>query len=297
VKYQFDRYTLDCEQQTLAVDGKLHDVDTRVIALLGLLIKHYPAACTSDQLLKAIWPTTVVSNWSVSRLVADTRHIFDELGYATPIIQTLRGKGYRITPEFAMELAANSAVPVNMPSYRRQLFRRSFMSMVAFTLTIGLAWYALPALFQPSIHHSSESSGLQINEPAITVARILWVDDYPQNNRNERRHFEQNNIAVYTVTSTAEALMLMSMFPYDVVISDLGRGDDALAGLKLLQQMRAQQITTPFYLYTLIPSSETARYIADYGGQGMATTSLELYQQVLPHAETFQTISKTASQN
>jgi CheY-like chemotaxis protein len=79
-------------------------------------------------------------------------------------------------------------------------------------------------------------------------AQFLWVDDHPENNLNERRMFRQLHVDVDTARSTAEALSMVQNGTYDLVLSDMSRGDDALAGLTCLEQLR-KVTTTPVIFY------------------------------------------------
>ncbi len=80
-------------------------------------------------------------------------------------------------------------------------------------------------------------------------AQILWVDDHPENNLNERRMFRQLRAEIDTAKSTEEALGILENGRYDLVISDMDRGDEATAGLKFLQQFRKVNKTTPVIFY------------------------------------------------
>lgn len=66
--------------------------------------------------------------------------------------------------------------------------------------------------------------------------QILWVDDHPENNVNERRMFRQLKMDVDSVHSTEEALEMLTRSNYDIVLSDIPRGQDTLAGLDFLQR-------------------------------------------------------------
>ncbi len=80
-------------------------------------------------------------------------------------------------------------------------------------------------------------------------AQILWVDDHPENNRNERRMFRQLGAEIDIAKSTDEALEMLSHGGYDLVVSDMARGDQATAGLELLKQLRQDKKTTPLIFY------------------------------------------------
>lgn len=81
-------------------------------------------------------------------------------------------------------------------------------------------------------------------------SKILWVDDNPENNFNEIKMLHQLRADVETAKSTEEALALIQeKKTYDIVLSDLKRGDDATAGLTLLAKLRESHPTLPVIFY------------------------------------------------
>jgi CheY-like chemotaxis protein len=90
-------------------------------------------------------------------------------------------------------------------------------------------------------------------------AKILWLDDHPENNLNERRMFRQLQAETDTAKNTEEALEMLRGGQYDLVISDMRRGDDVTAGLEFLQRFRKENECTPviFYLGVFDPQKGT----------------------------------------
>jgi CheY-like chemotaxis protein len=90
-------------------------------------------------------------------------------------------------------------------------------------------------------------------------AQVLWVDDYPENNINERRMFRQLETGIDIARSTQEALEILKNGRYDVVFSDMARGENAKAGLEFLEQFRKTDKTTPviFYIGVFDPEKGT----------------------------------------
>lgn len=130
------------------------------------------------------------------------------------------------------------------------------------------------------------------NTPPIThdaadaVATILWVDDHPSNNRLEIAEFKQRHIAVHLAESTEDALKLVAMNRYPLLISDLGRGEDRLAGLKMIEAMRQRGITVPVIIYTIRPKDRAGqeaqrRLVADAGAIELAVTPEQVRAEVL----------------
>ncbi len=85
---------------------------------------------------------------------------------------------------------------------------------------------------------------------------MLWIDDCPENNINERRMFHALGINIDTARTTEEALRILAIAPYDVIISDMKRDNDSRAGQKFLQRLREKEDTvleknrnTPVIIY------------------------------------------------
>lgn len=71
----------------------------------------------------------------------------------------------------------------------------------------------------------------------LAGGRILWVDDNPQNNSSLTLLFREFSMEVETALSTEEALAKLRSRSYDILITDLGRGEDPDAGNTLLQEL------------------------------------------------------------
>jgi len=80
-------------------------------------------------------------------------------------------------------------------------------------------------------------------------AQLLWVDDHPENNLNEQMMFRQLRVKMQAAESTEKALEILKSRHYDLVISDMARGDENAAGLEFLEQFRNVDKTTPVIFY------------------------------------------------
>jgi CheY-like chemotaxis protein len=81
-------------------------------------------------------------------------------------------------------------------------------------------------------------------------AQILWVDDNPDNNIYERRIFRSLGIFVDLARSTEEAISMLQLTKYDVIISDLARGEIREAGLQFLDEISKRKLYRWTILYT-----------------------------------------------
>ncbi|MCF1432031.1 MAG: winged helix-turn-helix domain-containing protein [Shewanella sp.] len=269
--YRFEHFVLDTRLQSLSYQGRMLNCDERIINLLLLLIEHAPEYIDKQTLLDILWPDTIVSDWSISRLISDTRKLLKSAGADFPVIQTLHGRGYRLSAEVLSILQSeNISRPAPTPtSPARQLPRLWPATLILPPLLALVSWLVIDTDSPASINQFAESKEI--------TARILWVDDHPENNLAEREYLQHQGMAVYTAANTSDALMLLAMYHYDVVISDMGRQDDPLAGMKLVEQMRQSGNNTPYLLYTTIPA-EAQQLLHQHGAQGVAVNEDKLYQ-------------------
>jgi CheY-like chemotaxis protein len=87
------------------------------------------------------------------------------------------------------------------------------------------------------------------NINTLRNSRILWIDDVPENNRNEKKMFRKLRVSVEIAKSTDGALGKLKDDEYDVILSDMERDNDSTAGLTFLQKFRKIDKTTPVIFY------------------------------------------------
>lgn len=88
------------------------------------------------------------------------------------------------------------------------------------------------------------------NQEVLRGARLLWVDDNPNNNRYKISLFSALGITVDTALTTEDALNMISRHRYDVVITDMGRGDNSRAGIEFVEELRKQRNHPSIIVYT-----------------------------------------------
>ena len=80
-------------------------------------------------------------------------------------------------------------------------------------------------------------------------ARLLWVDDHPDEIVQESRVFEAAGARITRVRTTRDALSQLDKRNYDVVLSDIRRGDDGAAGLRFASALAQRQNAPPLIFY------------------------------------------------
>lgn len=100
-----------------------------------------------------------------------------------------------------------------------------------------------------------------IRKDKVKRNRILWVDDYPINNELVVNLFEDKNIQFDIALTTKQGLELYKNELYDLIITDIGRGDESDAGLSLLKELKSLHCNIPIIVYT------SYRAIEKYGDE------------------------------
>jgi len=88
-------------------------------------------------------------------------------------------------------------------------------------------------------------------DSTTTFARVLWVDDEPDNNLFETIALEKLGKFVTKATSTEAALDYLERMDFTILITDLGRHGDPDAGLNLIRNLRAHGQRLPIVIYTV----------------------------------------------
>lgn len=112
---------------------------------------------------------------------------------------------------------------------------------------------------------------------------VLWVDDNPSNNELAVRALRRLQLDVEQVTDTEAAMLALRRRRYDLVISDMGRGDDLRAGYDLLSRMQTAGIELPFLIFASMDKPEFRQEAKQRGAQLSTNDMLELIDSVIKH--------------
>lgn len=285
--WRFGDVEFDEVQGTLSLADEAIELDRSSRAILSLLLQEAGAPVSKERLLAAGWPDRIVHENSLAKAIGRLRQVLGEQGAA---LESVYGYGYRLNvpaERAASAAAATPTSPIPAPKTRLSSLRRPLLWVAGVLLLLAVALTGVVLLTRAP----SETGGFRTTPPLTgdapdAIGRLLWVDDHPQNNIYEERLFENHRIAIHAVTSSADALRLLAMYDYTVVISDMGRGEDRLAGLRLAEQMRANGDETPLVIYTIRPDGAVAQQaqrnlVAEAGAQGVAVTPEEVRSVIL----------------
>ncbi len=273
--------------RSLDVGGQRTVLDSRSCSVFAALAERLGDCVSKEELLRAAWPNQLVHENSLAKAISKLRRAVRGSGLE---IVAAYGVGY-ILREAAVDhaLPADNVTPAESRGPPTKPLRSPYAmaAVVAVTLLVILSVAAGIMAFAPSHGVVAIRRTPPVTHDAPdALATILWVDDHPTNNRLEIAAFKQERIAVHLAESTADALKLVAMNHYPLVISDLGRGEDRLAGLKMIDAMKQRGIAVPVVIYTMRPKDRAGqeaqrRMVADTGAADLAVTPQEVRAKVL----------------
>ena len=274
----------DPHMRTVDVAGRKTVLDARSSSIFLALAERLGECVNKDALMRAGWPTQLVHENSLAKAVSKLRRALNGSGLE---IAAIYGLGYSLRHEAVVQPAAGSEAPeTSMEPSDGQ--RPRWLSPMMIPLSLAMLTVAVLVFIVTGQGRSVPIRDVPpiTNDAPNSVATILWVDDHPANNRLEVQLFRQNRIAVHLAESTADALKLLAVNRYDLVISDLGRGEDRLAGLEMTQAMKQRGANVPVIIYTVRPKDASGqaaqrKLVADAGAADLAVTPQEVRAKVL----------------
>ena len=124
----------------------------------------------------------------------------------------------------------------------------------------------------------------QLATPPRPVRRVLWVDDNPANNEDERTLLREEGVVFDNVVSTAEAIEQLTFADYDLVITDLGRRGSSDrsegAGRTLLRHPVITNAGPPVVVYAGLGALRQEAELEAAGAYGVAVDPVRLCELV-----------------
>jgi CheY-like chemotaxis protein len=152
------------------------------------------------------------------------------------------------------------------------LFRRALVDRLPALTSLELPG-GVKAQFDAAIAHAAVSSGTVISADQrsrlerrvardaelLRGSRVLWIDDEPSSTLTERGALTALGVVIDIAVTDSDAQARLSADHYDVVISDIARGDDGEAGMRFVATIRRYDEGVPilFYIRHLAPKLGT----------------------------------------
>lgn len=109
--YEFGPFRLEVAEHLLLRDGEAIPLQPKAFELLLVLVKHHGHLLGKDELLKAVWPDTVVEEVNLANNISILRKALGEGGDGQRFIETAPRRGYRFVAA-VRELSGDEWKPV-----------------------------------------------------------------------------------------------------------------------------------------------------------------------------------------
>jgi DNA-binding winged helix-turn-helix (wHTH) protein len=98
---KFGEFEFHQDTRQLRRGGDVIPLSPKAFALLDLLLGHAPAAVSKEQILSLVWKGTVVSDASLTNVIAEIRAALEDQPRPPRFIRTVHGFGYAFCGEIA----------------------------------------------------------------------------------------------------------------------------------------------------------------------------------------------------
>lgn len=188
--FQIKHWQINPLESTIASSDKTVKVPHNVMQLLLLLADNYGATnggiVSRQQIMQSLWPDTVVTDESISRVIADLRKYLGDSARNPKFINTISKQGYHLLVE---PVFVDVAVPVNLPG---SVFSQPKVWLFVVIFVAILAAFYLPKTNSPAdvehlqyIKTKLVVSGDSNRHPRIDSGGRYVVFDKMVNARNE----------------------------------------------------------------------------------------------------------------
>ena len=111
MRYTFGAYLLDTACYELYHEGTRVPLRPKALEVLAYLVVHHDRVVSKQELLAQLWPNQVIGEDGLKVYIMAVRQALGERGSAPQLLQTVRGRGYRVVAPVTMV----DAPPVHLP--------------------------------------------------------------------------------------------------------------------------------------------------------------------------------------
>jgi DNA-binding winged helix-turn-helix (wHTH) protein/tetratricopeptide (TPR) repeat protein len=176
--YRFGDYQLDFETSKLWRNEELVSDDDKIVQLLYLLCKGYPEVIDKQFLIDSLWPDQVVTDWSLSRLVSDTRQLLGDSGKDQGYIKTVRGRGFRLNLEFEQVSEKYSPPSIKPHQNSNKTNKVNKTKIAGIAASIVFLGFVLISLLAPSRLEAIPGLPLRVAVLPISGANDEPIDEW-----------------------------------------------------------------------------------------------------------------------
>jgi DNA-binding winged helix-turn-helix (wHTH) protein/tetratricopeptide (TPR) repeat protein len=185
ILYEFGPFRIDPDQELLLRDGRAVAVTPKALEVLLVLVRRSREVVSKDELMRSVWPTTVVEEANLSQSVFMLRKALGDTRGERRYIVTLPGRGYRFAAR-VREIAGDSTehapevvdTPVAASGERR--WRKSRVAWLAVGGVIALAAGAVYLLRDRPVERLHAQDPVLVADFANTTGDPVFDDTLRQ---------------------------------------------------------------------------------------------------------------------
>jgi len=151
-------WTVQPQVNRVSAKGRTLFLEPKVMEVLACLALHAGEVVCQDQLMKAVWPDTFVTQDSLKRCVSVLRRALDDDPQHPQIIETVRKRGYRIVAPVQRQLPAQSEVRYTTGADGVSV--DAYHSLLSYFLMIG-------ALLELDMRSTDPRDGIRFSLPGV----------------------------------------------------------------------------------------------------------------------------------
>lgn len=184
--YRFGPFRLEVRERRLTREKKVVPLPRKSFDLLLLLVAEAGHLKTREELIAALWPSTIVEEEGLRIRVCALRSALDDHGEVPRYIETVRGVGYRFIGPLAIARQADAANTTRLVAQIKSKFGLTAVRGWR-DLRIGMALVLIPALFGAGFfawhlgQHSPEVTAVKPTALSIAVLPFENLSADPAN--------------------------------------------------------------------------------------------------------------------
>ncbi|WP_255439054.1 winged helix-turn-helix domain-containing protein [Aestuariibacter sp. GS-14] len=248
--YKFGLFRLDIRTKTLSRDNVVLPVSERQFKLLKLLCEVSPEPLSKKQLTEMLWDDVVVSDWSLFRLISDTRQLLGDNGDSQQIIHTAHGIGFWMSKPEVISLSEqdNQASHQNVQHAKGLYWVGAAAIIIAIVAVILWPVYqhqqmqaaiARIAVYQSNTFTSFNAQVLRRNELAEMLQHRLGVARNMQFEKFFSHYYSEMNQQELFVFNQIRAITETGLYQNNqAIVNELNEYPDILEAIPLTHELQ-----------------------------------------------------------
>jgi DNA-binding winged helix-turn-helix (wHTH) protein/tetratricopeptide (TPR) repeat protein len=184
--YGFGPFQIDSARRLLQRDLQPIPLSTKAFEALLLLVRNSDRLVEKDELMRALWPDTVVEENNLSQSISAIRKALGDSSQEQRYIETVPGWGYRFAAKVTIISDAKSAevirsheLPTRRPDHKSLITRVA----VATVLIVAAVFY-LSSFGRRQFYGSRQPDNSVVSSPRRSVA-VLGFENLSNDNKDE----------------------------------------------------------------------------------------------------------------